>query len=361
MQSPTNRVYTSTFQCMRSIVAKESITGLYRGLSSPMAGVSFVNALVFGAYGNIQRRSSDPNSLMSHFWAGTTAGLMQCLITSPMELAKTRMQVQSHQTSGPLFRGPIDCMLHINRTEGLRGLFRGFGITAYRDVPGFAIYFVVYEATMRTSPNPSGLHTLMCGGWAGCMSWLFTLPFDVIKTRLQADGNGKISRYSGIMDCAAQSYRAEGISFITHGFSSTMVRAFLTNSVCFFVVEYTMRILDKTQIEVDVGLADKIVVAPSEKQTETAPHSPHPPHHPHGTHISHTHRFGIDQTMQYMSALSDAINENETLPFDEDLSDEVDAEGDKSKARYYFSRMEAYAIDGKENGAILIDLNEQSQ
>ncbi|KAL7740877.1 hypothetical protein ACLKA6_014042 [Drosophila palustris] len=37
-----------------------------------MMGIGLVNAIVFGVYGNVQRLSDNPNSLMSHFWAGAT-------------------------------------------------------------------------------------------------------------------------------------------------------------------------------------------------------------------------------------------------------------------------------------------------
>ena len=60
-----------------------------------MAGVALINGIIFGVYGNIQRRMDDPTSLRSHALAGALAGLSQSVISSPMELIKTRIQVQS--------------------------------------------------------------------------------------------------------------------------------------------------------------------------------------------------------------------------------------------------------------------------
>lgn len=128
--------YKGTFHCFRTILAKEGAIGLYRGITSPLGGVALVNAVVFGVYGNIQRNVEDPNSLKSHFLAGTLAGLAQSFICSPMELAKTRLQIQEGSASKIKFKGPLQCFNHIFRTEGFRGIFRGLGITAMRDVPG---------------------------------------------------------------------------------------------------------------------------------------------------------------------------------------------------------------------------------
>ena len=42
---------------------------------------------------------------------------------------------------------------------------------------------------------------LGAGGMAGVLSWVFTYPQDVIKTRLQADGFGSRQKYSGASNC----------------------------------------------------------------------------------------------------------------------------------------------------------------
>jgi solute carrier family 25 carnitine/acylcarnitine transporter 20/29 len=134
-QDSKKPVYRGTVDCIRKIVVRDSLKGLYRGMSSPMAGVTVVNAIVFGVYGNTQRYMSDPNSLYSHFVAGSMAGICQSVICSPMELVKTRLQLQ--QTgAAQKYRTPTDCLQHIWKQEGFRGIFRGFGITMARDVPG---------------------------------------------------------------------------------------------------------------------------------------------------------------------------------------------------------------------------------
>ena len=72
-------------------------------MSSPMAGVAVINALIFGVYGNVQRRLADPDSLQSHAFAGAVAGFSQSVISSPMELVKTRIQIQGQVCpTGPL-------------------------------------------------------------------------------------------------------------------------------------------------------------------------------------------------------------------------------------------------------------------
>lgn len=241
-QDVKNPKYRGTFHCLKTLMAKESFRGLYRGMSSPMLGVSAINAVVFGVYGNVQRMSSSPDSYMSHFLAGSLAGFSQSIICSPMELAKTQLQLQVNKFGSTKFSGPTQCLSYIYQCEGFRGIFRGLGATTIRDVPGFALYFLSYEYLMRLKNDPGVAYTLLAGGTAGAFSWMFTIPIDVVKSRLQTDGmNGQNRMYSGMIDCFRKSYHAEGGAFLTRGLSSTLLRAFPMNAVCFFVVSQTIK------------------------------------------------------------------------------------------------------------------------
>lgn len=53
-----------------------------------------------------------------------------------MELIKTRLQIQNDYPTAIKHKNPLECLRHIYKTEGTRGVFKGFGITITRDVPG---------------------------------------------------------------------------------------------------------------------------------------------------------------------------------------------------------------------------------
>ncbi|XP_026667320.1 LOW QUALITY PROTEIN: mitochondrial basic amino acids transporter-like [Ceratina calcarata] len=242
-QDYRNPKYKGNWHCFRTLLAKESVGGLYRGMSSPVAGVAVVNAIIFGVYGETQRRTTDPACLSSHFIAGSLAGIAQSPICSPIELAKTRMQLQTSTTQ---FSGPVECLQHTYKHEGYRGVFKGLGVTLLREAPSFGVYFLTYEALTRASENKpvSTLCMLLAGGLAGTASWVISYPLDVIKSRIQAGGN----RYSGVIDCLKQSVHTEGYSCLYRGLSSTIIRAFPTNAVTFTVVTWTFRLLGQEDV-----------------------------------------------------------------------------------------------------------------
>nr|CAD7400968.1 unnamed protein product [Timema poppensis] len=233
-----NPQYRGTIHCVSSLLKKEGMKGLYKGMSSPMSGVALVNAIVFGVNGNVQRRMSDPDSMKSLCLAGASAGFVQSFVCSPMELVKTRIQIQQNNRSS--YKNPLDCLVKVARTEGYRhGVFKGLGVTILRDVPAVSSYFLAYELMTRSYAAPiSTLHMLIAGGLAGTFSWVVTYPVDVIKSRLQADGVGK---YGGLVDCFRKSVRSEGFSFLTRGLTSTVLRAFPTNAATFTVVTWVFR------------------------------------------------------------------------------------------------------------------------
>ncbi|KAG5867056.1 hypothetical protein JTB14_019122 [Gonioctena quinquepunctata] len=254
-QDVKNPRYSGTVHCLRSLMAKEGVRGIYRGVTSPLLGVAGISAVVFGVYGNTQRRLKDPDSLMSHALAGAAAGLFQSFICSPMELAKSRMQI-----SNTVGKGPLDCLMRIYTKDGVRGVFKGLGLTIGREVPGYAAYFYTYELLSRPDGDEpvSTARMLLAGGFAGVVSWVVTYPVDLIKSRMQVDGISS-KQYTSSYDCLKKTVQSGGISSLFRGLSPTIIRAFPVNAVTFTVVTWTMRVLDGGGIDATVEKTESIL------------------------------------------------------------------------------------------------------
>ncbi|XP_061901139.1 mitochondrial basic amino acids transporter-like [Entelurus aequoreus] len=243
VQNVNKPLYRGTFHCFQSIIHQESMFGLYKGIGSPMMGLTFINAIVFGVQGNVMRLLGQ-DTPANQFMAGAAAGAIQCIICCPMELAKTRMQMQGTgemKSSKKTYKNSLDCLARIYKREGLWGINRGMVTTFIRETPAFGFYFLAYDVLTRyLGCEPEDRYMipklLFAGGMAGIASWLSTYPVDVIKSRLQADGVGGVNQYSSIADCVRQSVRTEGYMVFTRGLTSTLLRAFPVNAATFATV-----------------------------------------------------------------------------------------------------------------------------
>uniref|UniRef100_A0A6V7QUZ2 Mitochondrial arginine transporter BAC2 n=1 Tax=Ananas comosus var. bracteatus TaxID=296719 RepID=A0A6V7QUZ2_ANACO len=238
----------SAVRLLRSIVAAEGPSALYRGMGAPLASVTFQNAMAFQVYAILSRSfdSSDdptePPSYKSVALGGVGTGALQSLMLSPVELVKIRLQL------GGDHLGPLGTAKHILKHEGLRGIYRGLSITILRDAPSHGVYFWTYEFS-REKLHPGCRKTgqeslgtmLVAGGLAGVASWVCCYPLDVVKSRIQAQVGFK--RYNGIVDCFQRSVREEGVSVLWRGLGTAVARAFVVNGAIFSAYELALRFL----------------------------------------------------------------------------------------------------------------------
>ena len=97
---------------------------------------------------------------------------------------------------------------------------------------------VLYEGFLELGcggrAKASQMAQFMFGGLAGTLCWLSVLPFDVIKSRMQAiDGR----HYTSLVHCALDSYNKEGAKVFMRGGLAMALRAFPVNGVTFLVYE----------------------------------------------------------------------------------------------------------------------------
>ena len=88
-----------------------------------------------------------------HFSSGMLAEAVTCIIYVPVDVVKERMQVQRRERSLTSnkkpqlyqYKGSWDALQQIIRTEGMKGIYRGYGATLASFGPFSALYFVFYE------------------------------------------------------------------------------------------------------------------------------------------------------------------------------------------------------------------------
>ncbi|MBW0478197.1 hypothetical protein O181_017912 [Austropuccinia psidii MF-1] len=257
LQTASPGQYSGTLDLVRKTFAKDGLIGFYRGMSSPLIGVTPMFAVSFWGYAmgkNLvysftPNRSSKDLSYSQFALAGGFSALPTTLIAAPIERVKVLLQVDGQNPGQQKYSGSIDCVKQVYKQGGIKSIYKGSLATVIRDGPGSAAYFVAYEAAKRsltpTGSDPSKLNlSAICaaGGFAGIAMWSIAIPPDVIKSRLQSAPEGT---YNGALDCLRKTISQDGPKALFKGFGPAMWRAVPANAATFLGVELALTGLNK--------------------------------------------------------------------------------------------------------------------
>ncbi|KAJ6186403.1 hypothetical protein N7519_007704 [Penicillium mononematosum] len=183
-----------------------------------------------------------------HLLAGASGGLATAIVTSPLDVLRTRLQSDFYRTKNTSASNQLNQPLQtvqprgsnhrtmqvinsIYRAEGWRAFFRGLGPSMAGVVPATAIKFYVYGnckhfgAKMLGHTEDSPLVHAQAAISAGIATSTATNPIWLVKTRLQLDkteiGGVSTRRYRNSIDCIRQVFRNEGLSGFYRGLSAS--------------------------------------------------------------------------------------------------------------------------------------------
>jgi len=251
--------YSGAIDCLRRTVQNEGLQALYRGMLPPLLASSAMNAVTFSTWQEALRvlhrsDAAEEAPLGKVFLAGGIAGVAQCSLATPVELVRTKLQVQVLPDGRQQFRGPLECMQRVYESEGAAGLYRGNVSMMLREAPAFAVYFSVYEATKRAlcpEIRPGGSEPMWVqaagGASTGAVTWMAVMPMDVISTRIQSLPESEVSNSAkrSIPRVAQQIWKEGGVSAFYKGLHTAILRGIVLNAVLFPVYEGTVEMLSR--------------------------------------------------------------------------------------------------------------------
>lgn len=185
-------------------------SGIYRGIGSAVVGSAPGAAFFFCTYETtksflgkrIRRNSSGndtkdgwvPADIFTHMIASSLGEIAACSVRVPTEVVKQRAQAGHHGGSSAKALGHI-LSRYSAAGGGLfavwRELYRGWGITVFREVPFTVIQFPLWEAMKawgrrrrNDGRDVSAGESAIYGSLAGAVAAASTTPLDVLKTRV---------------------------------------------------------------------------------------------------------------------------------------------------------------------------------
>ncbi|OXA52199.1 Calcium-binding mitochondrial carrier protein Aralar1 [Folsomia candida] len=213
------RLYTGTRDCIQKVAQHEGIYGFYRGITPQVVGVALGKAIKLSMNDWIRDKFMNRKGVVpfhSEIFAGAAAGFFNVFFINPLEAIKIRVQVASQINHNERLKS-----ITAIRNLGVSGLYKGFLACCLRDVPFCAIFFPCYAHMKVRLQDDDGYNTATSLLMAGILSSLpgagISMPFDKMKTRLQAEPLPGQSKYAGIGDVMRKIYTEEGLRAFWQG------------------------------------------------------------------------------------------------------------------------------------------------
>ena len=189
-------------------------------------------------------QETSPLKPVYHFVLGSVAGAIGATFVYPIDLVKTRLQNQ--RAVEKLYSGGIDCFFKVIRNESAFGLYRGLLPQLVGVAPEKAIKLTVNDLARSLLRNSvSGELTIpreiISGGCAGASQVIFTNPLEIVKIRLQTQGETALLSGKVSVQGAASIVRSLGIQGLYKGVTACLLRDIPFSAIYFTLYSHMKR------------------------------------------------------------------------------------------------------------------------
>jgi len=246
------------------LVRSRGLLGLFRGSTAIGAGCVPAHVGLFGTYELARDRLMDPSTgdvqPIAAAAAGAAGTVVHDMIITPADVVKQRMQLG-------LYGSAMECYGSIWVREGPRAFYLSLPATLAMNIPYTGLLVASNEVlkevlhlgettTMADAPG-----YFFSAGVSGAFAGALTLPFDVVKTRLQTQGgvmrgplaadvlgvlagrSTPVLPYTGIWSVVRAISREEGFRGFFRGITPRVMLAMPSAAMCWGTYESVRTLL----------------------------------------------------------------------------------------------------------------------
>ena len=175
--------------------------------------------------------------------AGAVSGLTELLIMFPLDVVKTRSQLERDR-SLRLARSFIS----IIEEGGVSRLYRGILAPAIQEPIKRSVKFTANSIFSKYLPSDNFQSRFAAGALAGMSECIGIAPFEVVKVRMQAAD--RVSAYRSSLNCAQEILRTEGMAGFATGIESALWRNGSWNGAYFSLIWLTKKKMTHAEVKV---------------------------------------------------------------------------------------------------------------
>jgi len=231
-QGVLDRPYNGVLDCTKRVFQNEGVYYFWRGNLANVLRYFPTQALNFAFKDTIKNLFATPKTasqgrkFATNIASGGCAGTMSLLFVYSLDYARTRLANDAKGKGGERkFNGLIDVYVKTLKSDGIRGLYRGFVISAVGIFVYRGMYFGIYDTLKPILIGDGGSVILSFFlGWAVTVTaGLMSYPIDTIRRRMMMT-SGAGAKYKGSIDCGMQILKNEGFMSMMKGAGANILR-----------------------------------------------------------------------------------------------------------------------------------------
>jgi solute carrier family 25 (adenine nucleotide translocator) protein 4/5/6/31 len=175
-------------------------------------------------------RATDPYHMKfaKNIGAGGAAGALSLCFVYSLDFCFTRLAndaLSAKSGAKRQFRGMGDVYMQTIRSDGVRGLYRGFVISCVGIIVYRGCFFGFYDSLkpIMLGDNAGLLASFVLGYVVTICSELMAYPIDTVRRRMMMT-SGEAVKYKGAFDCTLQIVTKEGGMALMRGAGANMIR-----------------------------------------------------------------------------------------------------------------------------------------
>jgi len=178
----------------------------------------------------VDKRKQFWRYFLGNLASGGAAGATSLCFVYPLDFARTRLAADIGK--GPAereFSGLTNCLSKIFKTDGLKGLYQGFGVSVQGIIIYRASYFGLFDTCKGMLPDPKNtplIVSFVIAQIVTTVSGITSYPFDTVRRRLMMQSGRKKGdiMYKGTLDAWAKIAKNEGPKAFFKGAFSNVLR-----------------------------------------------------------------------------------------------------------------------------------------
>jgi len=176
----------------------------------------------------------------------------------PLDVVKTRIQLQVGTGAQAEYHGVVDCFTKIIKNEGPSRLYKGITAPILMEAPKRATKFAANDEFTKFYKKQFGVQQLtqplsiLSGASAGAVESFVVVPFELIKIRVQ----DRSSKYTSVADAFFKTVKNEGPLALYNGLEATMWRHIVWNAGYFGIIFQIRSLLPEAKTSTQKTLND---------------------------------------------------------------------------------------------------------